>query len=163
MADVGGEFRFFDPGDLSDGVVRLRLAETRPADPMKGWVPCYVFHICPSDSDDRAGEIQLRVGNTHHVRLYGGHVGYSVRPEYRGHRFATRALRLIMLLAARHGLAELWITCDPDNIASRRTCEAAGAQLIDIVNLPPETDMYKRGERQKCRYRLELAEHSDDN
>ena len=61
-----------------------------------------------------------------------------------------------MPLARRHGLAELWITCNPENKASRRTCEFAGAELIEIVDLPPHTDMYQEGERQKCRYRLQL-------
>jgi tagatose 1,6-diphosphate aldolase len=41
-------------------------------------------------------------------------------------------------LAVRHGLSELWITCNPDNIASRRTCEAAGAELVEVVDLPPQ-------------------------
>lgn len=53
-------------------------------------------------------------------------------------------------------LRELWITCNPDNIASRRTCEVARADFAGIVDLPPETDMYEEGERQMCRYRLEL-------
>ena len=82
--------------------------------------------------------------------MYGGHVAYGVRPEYRGAHFAGRALRLLMPLARRHGLCELWITCNPENIASRRTCEFAGAELIGIVDLPPETDMYQEGERQNA-------------
>jgi hypothetical protein len=27
---------------------------------------------------------------------------------------------------------------------------------MEIVNLPPHVDMYREGERQKCRYRLDL-------
>jgi tagatose 1,6-diphosphate aldolase len=47
----------------------------------------------------------------------------------------------------------VWITCNPDNWASRRTCERLGCQLVDIVELPEHIDMYQDGERQKCRYR----------
>lgn len=147
-------FVFFNPSDLNDGVVRLKLVETQQADSVRGWVPYYVFHIYCMTSDNRAGEIHLRIGNTEHMRLYGGHVAYGVRPEYRGHRFAARALRLVVSLASRHGLDELWITCNPENIASRRTCEVAGAELVGIVTLPPGIDMYQEGERYKCRYRL---------
>lgn len=147
-------FTFLDPGELTDGVVRLQLVETRPADPARGWVPCYIFHIHTEQSGERAGEIHLRIGNTDHLRLYGGHIAYGVRPEYRGRRFAARAIRLILPLALHHDLSELWITCNPDNFASRRTCESAGAEFVEIVDLPPETDMYQEGERQKCRYRL---------
>ena len=63
-----------------------------------------------------------------------------------------------MPLALRHGMSELWITCNPKHPASRRTCEAAGADFIEVVDLPPEIDMYQKGERQKCRYRLKLGE-----
>jgi tagatose 1,6-diphosphate aldolase len=63
---------------------------------------------------------------------------------------------LLLPLARRHGLEILWITCDPDNIASRRTCELAGLELVEIVDVPEHMDMYQRGERRKCRYRLYL-------
>ena len=51
---------------------------------------------------------------------------------------------------------EPWITCNPDNIASRRTREAPGARLIQIVPLPESSDLYAAGDRWKCRYRLAL-------
>lgn len=152
------DFAFVDPGELSDGVVRLELIDTRAADPVRGWVPYYVFHIHCVQTGSRAGEIHLRIGNTEHIRLYGGHMAYGVRPEYRGRRFAARAIRLIIPLAIHHGMTELWITCNPENIASRRTCESAGAEFAGIVNLPPDIDMYQEGERQKCRYRLALTQ-----
>jgi len=149
-------FRFFEPGELRDDDIILQLVATQPADPLRDWVPYYVFHILSANAGRRAGEIHLRIGDTEHMRLYGGHVAYGVRPEYRGNHFAGRALRLLLPLARRHGLSELWITCNPENIASRRTCEFAGAELIEIVDLPPHVDMYREGERQKCRYRLDL-------
>jgi predicted acetyltransferase len=66
-------------------------------------------------------------------------------------------VRLLLPLARRHGMTWLTITCNPANIASRRSCELAGAQLIEIVDLPPTTELYARGERQVCRYRIELV------
>ncbi len=79
--------------------MRLHLVATHPADPVKGWVPYYVFHILSGETGGRAGEIHLRIGYTGHMRLYGGHVAYGVRPEYRGRHFAGRALRLLLPLA----------------------------------------------------------------
>jgi predicted acetyltransferase len=113
----------------------LHLAAKQPADLTKGWVPYYVFHIMCAKTGRRAGEIHLRAGNTGHLRLYGGHVAYGIHPEFRGNHFAARALRRLMPLARRHGLPELWITCNPENVASRRTCVLAGAELIEIVDL----------------------------
>lgn len=49
------------------------------------------------------------------------------------------------------------ITCDPDNIPSRRTCEALGAELLAIVDVPEDSIDYAMGHLQKCQYRIELA------
>jgi tagatose 1,6-diphosphate aldolase len=62
-----------------------------------------------------------------------------------------------MPLARRHGINPLWITCNPDNHASRRTCERLGATLVEIVPVPVGHTLYQRGEREKCRYRVDLA------
>ena len=106
--------------------------------------------------DKEIGRIEFRAGNTHHLIMYGGHVGYAVEPEYRGRRYAARACKLLLPLARLHGFQTLWITCNPDNLASRRTCELAGAKLVEIVDLPEDTEMFQEGERQKCRYRLDF-------
>jgi hypothetical protein len=37
-----------------------------------------------------------------------------------------------------------------------RTCEFAGAELVEIVDLPPDVGMYQEGDRQKCRFRLRI-------
>src|SRR5215204_4797163 len=79
-----------------------------------------------------------------------------VRGWVPGHRFAERSCRLILPLARRHGFDTLWITCNPDNVASRRTCERLGAELVGIVDVPPDNDVYERGSERKCRYRLAL-------
>jgi tagatose 1,6-diphosphate aldolase len=147
---------FHDPGRLIDGDLELVLVETYPGDPDINYAPAYKFKMTLVGQDEEIGRIQLRIGQEHHLVMYGGHLGYSVHPEHRGHRYAARACRLLLPLVRRHGLDALWITCNPDNVASRRTCELAGAELVEIVDLPQDADMYRRGERQKCRYRLDL-------
>jgi len=149
-------FQFRDPGRLIDGDLELVLVEKRPGDPSRNHVPAYKFKMTLAGQGVEVGAIELRVGDSDHIVMYAGHVGYRVNPEHRGHRYAARACRLLLALARRHGLETLWITCDPDNVASRRTCELAGAELVRIVDLPQDTDMYQRGERRKCRYRLDL-------
>ena len=103
------------------------------------------------------GGIGLRVGSTHAIEMYYGHFGYHVYPPARGHHYAERSCRLLLPLAARHGIKSLWITCNPDNYASRRTCEALGARLISIVPVPEGDPLFMRGEREKCRYRIDLT------
>ncbi len=149
-------FEFHDPGRLVDGELVLILAEEYPGDPAINYVPAYKFRMTLADQNTEIGHIELRIGNTNHIVMYGGHLAYGVALEHRGHHYAARACRLLLPLARSHRLRTIWITCNPDNVASRRTCELAGATLIEIVDLPEDTDMYQRGERQKCRYRLDL-------
>jgi tagatose 1,6-diphosphate aldolase len=55
-------------------------------------------------------------------------------------------------VAQAHEMEKLIITCNPDNIASRKTCEYVGANLLEIVDVPEYNDMYQRGEKEKCIY-----------
>ena len=103
-----------------------------------------------------AGHLGLRIGLTPDLKLYFGHVGYNVYPPARGNHYAERSCRLLLPLARAHGMSELWITCNPDNIASRRTCERLGAEMKGVIDVPPGHILYARGERQKCRYRIPL-------
>ena len=102
------------------------------------------------------GAIGLRIGSTSQIRLYYGNVGYHVYPPARGRHYAERACRLLLPLARVHRLRRLWITCNPDNAASRRTCERLGAELIETVAVPADNPLHARGEYVKCRYRLDL-------
>jgi len=149
-------FEFQDPAQLIDDDLELILVEKYPGDLTIGYVPAYRFKMTLAGQDGQIGNIELRVGNTEHIVMYGGHIAYWVDPEHRGHRYAARGCKLLLPLARSHGFKTLWITCNPDNVASRRTCEIIGAELVEIVDLPKDTDMYQEGERQKCRYRLDL-------
>ena len=104
----------------------------------------------------RVGNVDLRIGDTHHLVMYGGHLGYSVLPRYRGNRYAARSCTLLLPLAREHGMERIWITCNPDNLASKRTCEILGAELVETVDVPSGTAAYRKGERQKLRYKIEL-------
>jgi tagatose 1,6-diphosphate aldolase len=103
-----------------------------------------------------AGWLGLRIGSTRDLEMYFGHIGYNVFPPARGNHYAERACRLLLPLARGHGMRTMWITCNPDNAASRRTCERLGCTLVDTVPVPVTHTLYLRGERQKCRYRLDL-------
>jgi tagatose 1,6-diphosphate aldolase len=141
-------------GDLAEGNLRLVLREYVPADLVKGWVPTYRFSIVVDS--EQVGRIDLRLGATDFMVRFAGQVGYGIDPPYRGHRYAARALHLLKSVARIHGFDVLWISCNPENLASRRTCELAGAELVEIVDLPSDCDMYADGDRRKCRYCLSL-------
>ncbi|MBD2756015.1 GNAT family N-acetyltransferase [Spirosoma validum] len=137
---------------MTDSPIRLQFAQAFPADPDKGKVAAEHYAIVEKSSQQKAGAIRLRLSNEENILLYAGHIGYNVDESYRGHHYAAYACLALKSIALQHGFTELWITCDPDNQASRRTCERIGATLIEIIDLPEDLDMYQDGERQKCRY-----------
>jgi tagatose 1,6-diphosphate aldolase len=170
----------------ASGTTRDRIMEflglapggRQPADNGSGRVPSYHFwmHLHPMPADhlaqragpntpqwgtgappvEIAGTISLRIGNTADLELYAGHVGYGVYPPARGHHYAERACRLLLPIARAHGLRRLWITCNPDNYASRRTCERLGARFADVVAVPASHPLFQRGDKEKCRYWIDL-------
>lgn len=148
---------FQDPGLLRDNDLTLVVKELVPHDQVKNFVPGYVFSMHLDSVAEPVGAISLRLGDNYTLIMHAGQIGYGVDEAHRGQRLASRSVRLLKPLAKSHGFEELWITCDPDNLASRRTCELAGAELVEIVDLPSGSDMYDRGDRFKCRYRIDLC------
>ncbi len=130
----------------------------QPGDSGSGMSPCYHFWMQRNDMPEFpiVGAISLRIGNSYDTVMYYGHIGYHVYPMSRGRRLALRATKLLLPLAARHGINPIWITCNPDNAASRRTCQLFGAQFVELVPVPMEYPLYQRGDREKCRYRVDL-------
>lgn len=116
--------------------------------------PTYQFHMVHRETRQVLGNIRLSLGSTPHLERYAGHIGYGVLPEHRGHHYAARSVRLLLPLARKAGLDPLWITCDPENLASRRTLELAGAELVEIVDVPLDCIIHRRGHPRKCRYRI---------
>ena len=119
---------------------------------------CPTYHFWMRDHDNpalpMAGAIALRMGQDADVDAYYGHLGYHVFPPHRARHFAERSVRLLLPLARRQGMNPVWITCNPDNMPSRRTCQRLGAELIETVVVPPDHPLARRGEHFKCRYRL---------
>ena len=116
----------------------------------------YNFYIC-----DPAGYIMgrcdLRVDHNRET-YYAGNIGYRVNEPYRGHHYAEKASRLLFELARELGMTYVIITCNPDNLPSRRTCERLGGELLEIAELPEDNMMRKdEGETHKCIFRYDLT------
>lgn len=137
---------------LTDRELSLVLAEQTFAMPER--VPTYRFDM--RFDGERIGSATLRAGLNEYIERYAGQIGYGVDYPFRGRRYAARSCLLLFQLARRLDMTSLWITCNPENVASRRTCEIVGGELVDIVDVPPEVDLYREGDRQKCRYRVRL-------
>ncbi|MDE6516898.1 MAG: GNAT family N-acetyltransferase [Acetatifactor sp.] len=145
---------FINTDFLKSDEISLVLEKTVDGNDEKGWVPAYHFAIC-NDRGTKMGVCDLRIGHNNNL-YYGGNIGYSVDEEYRGHHYAGKACLLLFELARKHDLEYLIITCNPDNYASRKTCEYAGGELLEIAELPEDSDMRDKGEFEKCIFRFPL-------
>lgn len=146
---------FLNTEFLKNDELQLVLARTAEGDPSKNWVPAYHFGICRPDGV-KMGECDLRIGYNQNL-YYGGHIGYRVEEPFRGRHYAGKACLLLFELARRHGMKFLYITCNPDNWPSRKTCVFAGGKLLEIAVLPEDNDMrIQIGETEKCVFRFEL-------
>lgn len=148
--------RFGRAGFLHDGEIGLVLAEAVSPCRKKGTVLTYRYLIVRLSDGEAVGRCDLRVGEN--AALYiAGHIGYRIDEPYRGHRYAEKACRLLLGLARKKRMKTVVITCRPDNAASRRTCERLGGRLEAVVPVPPDHDLYLQGDREECRYRIELS------
>lgn len=151
---------------LQNEHVTLILLRALPESEDKAWAPSRIFAICEAQPRGllgyrRIGICDLRIGYSENL-YYGGHIGYRVMEKHRGHHAALHASSILLQKAREEGMPYVIITCNPDNIPSRKTlarlAKEAGGELLRIVDLPPYNEMYQDGERQKCIFFFPLKE-----
>lgn len=117
--------------DRIPGPTRWIVAEDRPERP-------FIGSINLRWQEDAAGRPILALPE--HVL---GHVGYTILPAFAGRGYATAALAAMLGVARQAGLAEIIVTCDAANRASRRVIEKNGGRLLESFVAP----LYGPGER----------------
>jgi predicted acetyltransferase len=116
-----------EPGPWTARVVEHeRRLTTHPRD---GFVPCTTYWWV--DGDDYLGRINLRHRLNERLREIGGHIGYDIRPSARRRGHATAMLAAALPRAAALGIDKALLTCDADNLASRKVIERNGGVLED--------------------------------
>ena len=133
-------FKFFTRLNLHDDEIYLTLVNTVIDDADFGNIPIYRFDICLIETGEPVGRCELRVGSNDTI-YYAGNIGYSVYMKFRGNRYAMKASLLLFQLAKKHSMKKLIITCNPNNIASARTCELLGCRYIETIDIPKDNIM----------------------
>ncbi len=99
-------------------------------------IPYYWYDIIEKKTNRNVGKISIRLGCNYHS-YYNGNIGYEIDEEYRGNNYAYIASKMVINIAKDYGMKEIFLTCEKDNIASYKTIEKLGAELIEIV-VPPK-------------------------
>ncbi len=130
-----GRFFHRSSPEYSDGTVDLIPIRVPAPDPYLGFGREKIWRITLAGSRREIGQISYRDGESRCV-FYYGHIGYHIDEPFRGHHYAWRACLLIEEEIYRSGKTTVVITCDPDNIPSRKTCERLGCLLEGTVCVP---------------------------
>jgi predicted acetyltransferase len=115
-------------------LLRADVAEDapRPAGHVPGTTLWWV------DGEEFLGRLAIRHRLNERLRRVGGHIGYWIRPSARRQGHATAAFRHGLAYANRLGIDPALVTCDEDNVGSRRIIEGAGGvfdQQIGVKRL----------------------------
>ncbi len=118
-------------------------------------VPTILFDIYVEAIDRVVGRVEYRHEEKQDLKYYGN-IGYVVYVPYRGQNYAYKATKqLIEILKQRiEGLYEIYITCNPDNIPSKKTIEKLDAKYIGRTDVDKSHELYRLGDKQKDIYIL---------
>ena len=96
-----------------------------------GFVTAHTFFAL--DNDKIVGIINARHELNDYLLNFGGHIGYSVRKSERRKGYGKKMLNYISEFLFSLGVEKVLITCDKQNIASKRTIESCGGILENEV------------------------------
>ncbi|MCF8000494.1 MAG: GNAT family N-acetyltransferase [Halanaerobiales bacterium] len=96
----------------------------------KGYVPQTLYWLFVEGKP--VGLAKLRHYLNESLREKGGHAAYAIRKSKRRQGYGKLILRELLKKAKEKKIDELLLTCDDDNLASRRVIEANGGELEKI-------------------------------
>jgi predicted acetyltransferase len=121
--------RWTDPVVFGDYVAGLRDQAIQDAPRPAGLVPSTTLWWV--SGQEYLGRLAIRHRLTPSLLDYGGHIGYDVRPSARRRGYGTAMLAEALPVADKLGLDRVLVTCDHDNIGSRKVIEANGGVFED--------------------------------
>ena len=94
-------------------------------------------------------EARLRHEVNEHLLQMGGHIGYDIRPSRRRQGYGKLILKYGLDRAKILGLERVLLTCDEDNLGSRRIIESHAGMLENIIEV-------EQWSAKVCRYWIHL-------
>ncbi len=104
------------------------------------------------EDDEFVGVVSVRHELNENLLKVGGHIGYAIRPSKRRMGCGKLILKLVLEKAKELGIRKALITCDSDNIGSKKIIEANGGVLENEV----EADIDGRRVK-KLRYWIDIG------
>lgn len=109
----------------------------------EGWVPDSTYWLI--DNDQFIGRVSIRHVLNKALSKVGGNIGYDIRPSMRKMGYGFKILEYALVKAKEIGLEKVLVTCNDDNIGSKKIIEKNGGIFQDSIqneNLPTKTLRY---------------------
>ena len=129
--------------------VRRLAAMERGENLPEGWVPMSTRWLIGAPQGDAAakseltagrlvGEVRIRHALSPALEIEGGHVGYFIHPDLRGRGYGNVILALAVRELADLRVERVLVTCNADNLRSRRVIERNGG-VFDRYTVSPKS------------------------
>lgn len=140
MDGCSGLQKYENAQDCLTHVRSMMKLETCPPQ----WVTSTLF-VCVRKADGRiVGMVDLRHRLNELLATWGGHIGYSVRPDERRRGYVKWMLAHVLPEAKKLGIDRVLVTCNDENVGSARTIEANGGVLENKVYVESEKQTIRR-------------------
>eukprot|EP01037_Dinobryon_pediforme_P002586 gene2586-2626_t len=90
------------------------------------------------------GRLNIRFKLTPELKVWGGHIGYAIRPSFQRRGFGTKILAEGIKAARQGGLGPLLLTCLDTNVGSIRIIEANGGVFDGAFQHPWQPQLRAR-------------------
>lgn len=129
--------------DYKDWLIKIEN-ENKGINMEEGRVPSTVFFLM-NDGNRILGHISIRhnIDNVF-LKLYGGHIGYGIRPSERNKGYGTIMLHLALVKCKELGLEDVMITCKDNNVGSYKTIENNYGIQKDLIYIKEENSYFRR-------------------
>lgn len=114
--------------------VRKLKNQGRGIDLPKGYVSASIYWLVNNGKFIGRFSVRHRL-STEKLRKEDGHIGYEIRPSERRKGYGKKILELALKKASSIGIKKALITCDNNNIGSRKIIEANGGILQKKIKI----------------------------
>ncbi len=124
--------------------------------PNDGYIVSYRFDI---NADNKwVGWINVKIGYSISA-YYDGQIGFMINDDQeRNHGYMTKACLALRPFLKKCGYGQILISTDENNAPCRRVMEKIGAVLLETVDTPTWTGIYRQGQRRTCIYEWKVEE-----
>lgn len=115
--------------DYRDRALPAMMMHEHPVDMPEWFVPATYYYLW--DGDTLVGEFRIRHHLTETLRRGAGHIGYSIKKEFRGRGYGTRGMALTLDVARKIvPEEEIYLRVLKTNIASFKAITRNGAYVV---------------------------------